>query len=176
VRITARNPTSRRIYVPAFWFTVKGVSLARADMTATDQAASLARIEGDELVSTYAPSTPSEVVAQRRIVFDKSAWWEPQDKTNDECIFAIPKERFDFLEMRVSYLSTRFGNDIGAVRWDTTRSGEWKANLVLSPSVGKTVENWSTDTASGFNWYTVTLSLLPQKSTAAAPTHNIQDR
>lgn len=161
-RVMAKNPTDRRIYVPAFWFIVRGYNLSDHPAgTTTDYQATLARLEGTELVCKYAPMAAAEVVAQKRIVYAGDAWWEPEDKTNNEEIFAVPEGKYDFLEMKVYYLHTRDNSVLDAPVWSAAADGAWGAQFKLKESSGDPAEvvNWEIATGSGYNWHITTLPL-----------------
>jgi len=163
-QITARNPTKKRVYIPALWYTVTAYRLSKTLAAVNrDHTSILESLGGDEFVSTYAPVDMAEVVAQQRIVYTNTAWWDPDDKTNDEFVFAVPKNKFDFVMLRVSYLHTRFQSDIEDPIWTASESGVWGAQFVLKPHVKMDVEQWQASTSSGYNWYTTALPLKMAK-------------
>ena len=166
--IAAHNPTKRRIYIPAYWFTVTGYRLADgAAAVNSDHGAMLEELDrsgnGGALVSTYAPPDGGEIVAQQRITYQNSAWWEPEDKTNDESIFAVPKGKFDFLVLNVIYLHTRNDADIDDPVWHSSEAGLWSAQFRLKPHMDMNVEEWQRTTGSGYSWYTTALPLAAAK-------------
>lgn len=159
--ITAKNPTDRRIYVPALWYTVRGYQLSDAEGPVFDDHKEiLGRISGNELISTYSPIEAAEIVAQQRITYDGNSWWEPEDKTRDEAIFAVPRGNFDFLELRVYYLHTRDDSKMGAPIWSAGSDGGWDAQFSFQKEMGeKEFIEWSKSTASGYSWSIATLAL-----------------
>ncbi len=164
-RITARNPTDRRIYVPAYWFTVKGYRLSDSTTTTNILYKSIfEKPRGTEFVSSYSPIISTEIIAQQRIIYEGNAWWEPEDKTNDEVIFAVPKGKFDFLELRIHYLHTRDESALDIPTWITLEDGSWNAQFKLKQSSGEVSEliKWQISTGSGYNWYITTLPLWEQ--------------
>jgi hypothetical protein len=165
-RITARNPTDRRIYVPAYWFTVRGYRfLDSAKPMNTNHKSILEKLRGSELVRTYAPVESGEVVAQQRIIYEADAWWEPEDKTNDEAIFVVPKEKFDFLELHIQYLHTRDDSVLDVPVWFAAEDGAWQAQFQLKKGGSEASEliKWQKSTGSGYSWYITTLSLWDPK-------------
>lgn len=167
-RITATNPTKKRIYIPAFWFTVTGFRLATSAASVNqDHGAILGELDrngnGGAFISTYAPIESGEVLAQQRITYQNTAWWEPDDKTNDEAIFAVPEDEFDFLILNVHYLQTRHDQDIDDPAWTTNAEGSWNAQFKLKSHVNMSVDEWQAKTASGYNWYTTALALANTK-------------
>lgn len=161
-RITARNPTDRRIYVPAYWFTVRGYRLSDSTLPInTNHKSILEKLRGDELVSTYAPIESGEIVAQKRITYGGTSWWEPEDKTNDEAIFAVPEGKFDFLELRIYYLHTRDNSVLDSPVWYASWDGAWNAKFKLKEGGIEESEfiKWSISTGSGYNWHITTLPL-----------------
>ena len=159
-RITAVNPTNRRIYVPAFWFNVRAVRLfSAAHQVEADQKSGT--LDPDRLVTAYAQIASRELIAYQRIVTAGNAWWDPKDKTHDEAVFAVPEGKFDYLEMRVTYLHTRFGDVLLEPDWIQDAEGEWTAMFRLKPGLfGKRDPyKWQEKTGSGQNWSVATLPL-----------------
>ena len=165
-RITARNPTDRRIYVPAYWFTVRGYQLSdSAEPTNMNHKSILEKLRGSELVRTYAPIESGEVIAQQRITYKGDAWWEPEDKTNDEAIFVVPNEKFDFLELSIHYLHTKDDSVLDNPVWFAEEDGAWSAQFKLKKGGSKDSElrKWKKSTGSGYSWHITTLSLWGPK-------------
>ena len=163
-RITAVNPTNRRIYVPAFWFNVRAVKLSStAHGVASDE--KLRNLEPDRLVTRYGQIASWQLVAHQRIVPAGPAWWDPRDKTHNEAIFAVPKGEFDYLEMRVFYLHTRFGDVLLEPDWIRDAEGEWKAEFKLKPGLlgERDPFEWQEKAGSGGNWAVTTLPLWSQQ-------------
>jgi len=160
-RITAQNKTDREIYIPAYWFTVRGYQLYNSSEPVNlNHKDILGKIEGDELISTYAPIKYSEVIAQKRIVYS-NAWWDPGDKTHNEVIFAIPDGKFDFLELSVYYLFTRDDSVLEAPIWGASEDGSWSAQFTLKKGGNEKskLNKWMISTRAGLNWYVTTLPL-----------------
>ncbi|MBI3899495.1 MAG: hypothetical protein HY308_14555 [Gammaproteobacteria bacterium] len=170
VVVAATNPTDRRIYVPAFWFTVRGSRLEGADAFSTSEFTERVRT-GEQLVTRYLPNPKSEIVAERRIISDGLAWWEPNDKTNDEAIFTIPQGKFDYLELQVFYLHTRDISVLTTPAWFVGDDGALSAHLQFKTRDDAKPElfdvtnsrhlKWADEAAAGINWYVSTLSLWP---------------
>ena len=159
LQTSAHNPTDRRIYVPAYWYTVVGFSLSDSTQVVNHQAEALQRIRADEFVNTYGAIAKAEVLAQRRIIYTNEAWWEPQDRTHDEDIVAVPKGAFDYVVVYVNYLHTRFPDAIAPPEWETFADGSWNAKLKLQPHVKLSTEQWQRETGSGYGWYNAALVL-----------------
>lgn len=164
--ITARNPTDRRIYVPAFWFTVRGYWLFDStEPVLTNHKSILEMGPGDELISTYAPIESSEIVAQKRICYTGDTWCEPDEKINDEVIFALPEGKFDFLEMQVFYMQTRDNSALDDPIWDAREDGSWYAqfNLKEGGSDSSKIIEWQISTSAGYCYYITTLPFYDSK-------------
>ncbi len=158
VHTIAYNPTDRRVYVPAYWFTVRGHRLSNSTgQVNTNHNLILTNLRGSELISTYSPIESSEVVAQQRIIYANDAWWEPEDKTNDEAIFAIPEGEFDFLELRVNWIQTRDSSVLSDTIWYALEDGGWEAEFKFKEAGLNYDEQIATGI--GYNWNITTLSL-----------------
>jgi hypothetical protein len=129
VRIVVRasNPSDRRIYVPAFWYTLYGMSLSDR---ACAESIPWHRLQGSSdrmVIASYNTLRNTEVVAQRRM-FGELAWWEPRDVTNFEDIVALPADRFDYAKLYVTYQHGRSMAGLDEARpvvWTIAQDGEW---------------------------------------------------
>ena len=168
-RITATNPSNRRTYVPALWLNVRAIRLSRTikvvetDELLTDNDT---KFWSDDTVTAFAEIDSWKLVAHRRILFQSDAFYDPKDKTHNEAIFAVPKGEFDYLRMTVTYLFTRYGDDLMHPEWQTNADGEWYAEFRLKPGLfGERIpEVWRKDTESAENWAETTLPLWNQQN------------
>jgi len=160
--VETSNPTDRRIYVPAFWHVVRGYGLSTDDLSyKADHKELIASNPDFTTLVTYTPFNSSEVVAQQRICFEGSEWWEPDDKTHDEIIFTIPTRLYDYLDMQVTYFHTRDISKLDTPQWTTLEDGSWNVELQLKHKTAddEAIEEWQRISASGYNWYVTTLPL-----------------
>jgi len=160
VNIEAKNPTDKRIYVPAYWFVVRGYKLSHALPGSTPDKQTLYKPQYNEMINTYSAVSTTEIVAQKRIASEADTWWEPQDITHDESIFSIPEHQFDYLELSVFYLHTKDNAELENPNWEVYEDGSWWASFTFKESSGITDKvEWQRKTGSGYNWYITTLML-----------------
>ena len=158
--IEAKNPTDKRIYVPAYWFVVRGYVLSKSAPANIIDKQKLYQPQYDELINTYSFVTTNEIVAQKRITYEADSWWEPQDITHNESVFTIPAGKFDFLELSVYYIHTKDNSELENPNWEIYNDGLWWAFFNFKNSSGITDEvEWQRETGSGYNWYVTTLQL-----------------
>lgn len=161
--INADNPSNRRIYVPAEWFTVKG---RRLSTSKERQPADLQDLMPDspaepKVLRNYAPVVSSEIVAQQRMLdgIDNN-WWDPKDWSNDEVSFAVPKGEFDFLDLVVVYLYTKNVDALVDPVWTTAHDGSQWANFKFKEQMtAEDQAEWLRRNDAGFSWSSATLSL-----------------
>lgn len=172
LRIEAVNPSDRRIYVPALWYSIRGKRLERQDTA--DFAASVEAVPQFETAARYTRIARSEVVASGRILVDNGSYYDPHDKTTNEAVFAVPTEMFEFLELRVDYLFARDTMGFGPPLWVPQETGEWDVALRIQSegpkdslelfdmrkSVHREVERRN---GAGHNWSVTTLALWGQR-------------
>lgn len=147
-RIVSTNPTDRRIYVPALWYTVWGQKLGAEDPMKFKEAVD--STPPGKLTARYSKVSLEEVVASRRIYIDKTSFYDPHDKTTEEDIFAVPSGLYDYLVLKVDYQFARDTVAIGQVRWELERGGWW------SPSFPQA------EIELPYNWSAASLSLWPR--------------
>lgn len=161
IQLTTTNPTDRRIYIPAYWFEVKGIILNKsAEKTVqTDKQAST-----EEMQTLYSAIEKQDMVAQKMIVSEGLTWWEPKDLTHDEFMFTIPENTYDYLQLHVKYLSTRETDGMNTPRWQQLPDSSWNAQFVVD-GIHSDLEllEWQRKTSSGYNWHTKVLPLWPKK-------------
>lgn len=162
VKVEAKNPTDRRIYVPAFWYVVHGVHLYKTNPSYKADHRKLIESNADyTMLTTYSPVVEAEVVAQQRICYEGTAWWEPEDMTHNEALFVIPSGEYDYLEMRVTYFQSRDVSDLEIPEWIALEDGSWDVRIHLKGKAdnAEAMEEWQMNSASGYNWFITTLPL-----------------
>lgn len=159
--IHAENPSNRRIYVPAMWYTIKGRRISTSKEAVNGKPAGPDSPAEPELIRNYAPVISSEIVAEQRMLdgIDNN-WWDPSDSTDDELSFAVPKGEFDFLDIVVVYLYTKNVDALVNPEWTHTNDGSQWAHFKFDNS--KTAPQqaaWSHRNDAGFSWSSASLSL-----------------
>lgn len=161
--INTDNPSNRRIYVPALWFTVKGrrLSTVRDRQPVNSQDMMPDSPAEPKIVRNYAPVVSSEIVAQQRLLDGiENNWWDPKDWTNDEISFAVPKDEFDFLDMVVVYLYSKNVDALADPEWTTTHDGsQWAHFKFKELKTGEEQAQWLRKNDAGFSWSSASLSL-----------------
>jgi hypothetical protein len=164
--IDTLNPSSRRIYVPALWYTVKGSRVTMTKERVGNDHVLPENLPTHAPIRLYAPVSSSEVVVEEKILSSRYPFWDPKDKTRDEISFAVPKGEFDFLDMKVMYLFSRYINDLPEPAWYRTGDGKLQAYFKFEKE--KTTEEfnkWYYDNGAGENWSTASLSLWDKSKT-----------
>jgi hypothetical protein len=160
--IHADNPTNRRIYVPAMWYTVKGRRLSDSTGRVNEPEAVEDSPVEPAVIRHYAPVVESEILAEQRMLdgIDNN-WWDPKDSTDDEISFAIPKGSFDFLDMTVAYLFAKNTDGLAGAEWSRTQDGGLWADFKFlnPPRTESELARWKHKSDPGYNWSSATLSL-----------------
>ena len=159
--IHSDNPTNRRIYVPAMWYTVKGRKLSSSPQRVDKQQPEPESPAEPPVIRYYSPVTSTEIVAEQRMLdgLDNN-WWDPKDSTDDEIAFAVPKGKFDFLDMTVTYLFVKNTDTLAGAEWTTTTDGGMWADFKFEKSMTeKEWAEWRDKSDGGYNWSSATLSL-----------------
>jgi hypothetical protein len=164
--IDTMNPSSRRIYVPALWYIVKGSRITMTKERMGNDQTLPENLPTHAAIRLYAPVSSSEVVVEEKILSSRYPFWDPNDKTRDEVSFAVPKGEFDFLDIKVMYLFAKDNRDLPDPAWFRTGDGKLQAYLKFEKE--KTTEEWNQwhyDNGAGENWSTASLSLWDKSKT-----------
>lgn len=170
LRLLARNPTDRRVYIPALWYTVYGEQLAPSDTGGFATAAGSAPLQS--ITARDMNLGLLEVAATGRILTELGSWYDPLDKTADEYLFAIPTNKYDFLEVRAWYIQVKDTVGLATTRWSQLPDGQWTAELMLrglkadslelyAPRTNSRHAVWERTTGASQNWAIATLPLWP---------------
>lgn len=158
------NPASRLTYVPALWYVLTG----HKHISIEKEKSALPKIATDIAVKNYIQYSYKtneivDVLAQQRIVYEKSSWWGPKATTHDDMIIPIPAfKNYDYLTLNVQYFHTRNQEDIDSIKWYNNEY--WDMDFKLKESqfkegTQKEKEDWQWKTFSGFNWFNTSLVL-----------------
>jgi len=169
LRLLARNPTDRRVYIPALWYVVYGEKLTPTDTARFATTASQAPLQS--ITARGTDLSLVEVAATGRILSGGS-WYDPLDKTADEYLFAIPASKYDFLEVRAWYIQVKDTVGLSTTRWTQLPDGQWTAELqlrgsspdsleVFAPKTNSRHAQWERRSGASENWAIATLPLWP---------------
>lgn len=153
IRIVSTNPSDRRTYIPALWYTVWGQKLANADSRKFWGTVNSA-LPG-KLTARHSRDILGEVVASRRIYVDNTSLYDPHEKTTEEDVFAVPTRLYDYLIMKVEYRFARDTVGMGQVSWQLDPDGSWVPSFPDAK-----IDLLRTELA--YNWSVATLSMWPR--------------
>ena len=100
--LVVANRGDAKVWVPALWWNVYGVSLGGEDRTLS-QFVNYARPllqQRDGIVSRFSNVRSIEIVAAGYYP-DHELWYQPKDETVHEQLFLVPEDRFDVVQIYV---------------------------------------------------------------------------
>jgi hypothetical protein len=159
--INTLNPSGRRIYIPALWYTVEGSRVSPSRERVSDLGKLPAELPGDNAaIRNYAPVVSAQIVLEKKLLSSRYPFWNPQDKTTEEISFAVPKGEFDFLDMKVTYLFARNNQELLDPGWTRGTEGELWAYLKFEQEKTEEQRNqWLYENGAGVNWSKASLPL-----------------
>ncbi|HKP75240.1 MAG TPA: hypothetical protein VJT67_06820 [Longimicrobiaceae bacterium] len=177
------NHSDSKVYVPAMWYTVRGLKLEQVEQN--DSAYLNAnRKAAQELFATarFSQFTAADLVGTGKVSTEVETWFEPGAEQRVEQLLYIPADRYDAAQLQVQYLITKDIGDVKEVRWRTTDQGDLDPRLVFAAGSkyfgnGAPAEmsdrdtrylGWLRATRAGVNYVTATIPLWGDRPAAPA--------
>ena len=186
-RLQVANRGDAKVWVPALWWNVYGVSFSGEDRTA-EQFANDVRplLEDLEGLSRFSNIRLVEVAAAGR-VSDYEMWYQPKDETVHEQLFLVPEAQFDTLQIFADVYITKSISEFAQTRWAIDDKGQLTPTLLLKqpgwdkdpgrvapfePETNRTHRKLSDRSDVGHNFTTASLRLKPKASTEKSTEQN----
>lgn len=130
--LIVKNPGDAKVWVPALWWNVYGVSFSGEERTASEFADDVRPLlqRGDESVSRFSSIRLGEIVAVGRIP-DHEYWYQPKDETVHQQLFLVPEQRFDVVQIYVTAYIFKSIDRFAPTRWELNEQGELLPVLLL---------------------------------------------
>ena len=183
------NRSDSKVYVPAMWYTVRGLRLQQVEQ---DDSAYLGanRKAAQQLYATarFSQFTAADLIAAGKVSTEVETWFDPGSEQRVEQLLYIPADRYDAAQLQVQYLITKDIRDVKEVRWRTNDQGDLDPRLVFAtgsryhgngaPAAMSGTDTrylgWLRATKAGVNYVTATIPLwgegpAPAPKAAAAP-------
>jgi hypothetical protein len=161
--IVSKNPSNKRLYVPAFWYTIEGSKIT--DTTNYKYQSQKDLLKSGSLakpISTYDYNTVNEVAVQGIINGKYNYWWEPNEESTEDIVFTIPNKKYDYITINIFYLHTKYINDITDCLWGSNDIGQWTASFCLKSNIKMSVNDWQKETGSGLSKVSSSFILINQ--------------
>ena len=129
--LVVANRGDAKVWVPALWWNVYGVSLG-GDGRTISQFVNYARplLQYDKGVSRFSNIRSVEIVAAG-YERDYELWYQPKDETVHEQLFLVPEERFDAVQIYVDAYIIKNIETLAPTRWEINDQGELTPTLLL---------------------------------------------
>lgn len=169
LRIHAINRTERKVYVPALWYSVRGIQLAPQQQSLDEYRSRIGSLPQAEVHARHSAVTGADVVAVGTILNEITCYYEPTDETTNEVLFEVPADHYDALEARARFFVTKETEGLSLAEWAVGPDGEMEPKILLSgrdydPSYNLEHYAWALRVGAGFNWASSTRSLWPNGS------------
>jgi hypothetical protein len=139
-RLAVANRGDAKVWVPALWWNVYGVSFDGADRTRSEfvsHGRPLLQKVSDS-ASRFSNIRSAEIVAARYQP-EFETWYQPKDETVHEQLFLVPEDRFDALQIYVSAIITKSIDMLAPTSWEMKDNGE------LTPALWLKEKGWDKD-------------------------------
>jgi hypothetical protein len=182
------NRSDSKVYVPAMWYTVRGLKLESVEQ---EDSAYLRlnreNAQGPYPTARFSQFTAADLVGMGKVSTEVETWFEPGAEQRVEQILYIPADRYDAAQLLVQYLISKDIHEVKEVRWRTTEQGDLDPRLVFTPDskyfgggapaamsdTSARYVAWLRKTRAGVNYVTATIPLWPG-GTAPAPAPKAQ--
>ena len=178
------NRSDSKVYVPAVWYSVRGLKL---EPIATEDTAYLRqnRLNAQQPYPTarFSQFTAADVIGIGKVNTEVEYWFEPGAEQRVEQLLYIPADRYDAAQLMVQYLVVKDVHEVKEVRWRVTDDGDLEPRLVFTPGsrydargaatalsdTSARYVRWLKANQGGVNYVTATISLWRNAPAAAAP-------
>ncbi|MFL5542582.1 MAG: hypothetical protein ACJ8J0_26585 [Longimicrobiaceae bacterium] len=178
------NRSDSKVYVPAMWYSVRGLKLASVEQEDT----TYLRLNRENAqkpfpTSRFSQFTAADLVGAGKVSTEVETWFEPGAEQRVEQLLYIPADRYDAAQLSVQYLISKDIHDVKEIRWRTTDQGDLDPQLVFTadsrwygggaPAAMLETDarylGWLRRTRAGVNYVTATIPLWGSGPAPAAP-------
>lgn len=180
--LVVANRGDAKVWVPALWWNVYGVSFGGEDRTSSEFANEVRPLlqRGDEGVSRFSNIRLAEIVAAGRVP-DHELWYQPKDESVHEQLFLVPEGRFDAVQVYVNAYIIKSIDEFAPTRWAINEEGVLEPTLLLKqtgwdkdssrvlpfePETSRTHRKAADREDAGLNFTTASLRIKPKASKA----------
>ena len=178
------NRSDSKVYVPAMWYSVRGLKLESVEQEDTAYLR-LNRENAQKPFPTarFSQFTAADLVGAGKVSTEVETWFEPGAEQRVEQLLYIPADRYDAAQLSVQYLISKDIHEVKEIRWRTTEQGDLDPRLVFTadsrwygggaPAAMLETDarylGWLRQTRAGVNYVTATIPLWGNGPAPAAP-------
>ncbi|MFL5382570.1 MAG: hypothetical protein ACJ8GN_08680 [Longimicrobiaceae bacterium] len=127
------NRSDSKVYVPAMWYSVRGLKLESVEQEDT----TYLRLNRENAQKPYPTSrfsqfTAADLVGSGKVSTEVETWFEPGAEQRVEQLLYIPADRYDAAQLQVQYLISKDIHEVKEIRWRTTDEGDLDPRLVFT--------------------------------------------
>jgi hypothetical protein len=187
--LQVENRSSYRVYVPAFFYSVRGVCLTPRAISVDSYETAVRDWATGDAESRFNQPPLSELVLAGRPSPRKDTHFDPSSQRRYEVLFLVPLRRYDALRMEVNYMVTKDVSEVEGTRWVMTDSHDFRDQVYLirpqprpagqsflqaPPTRTEAYDrfrhaDWLRRARAGWGWSHATLSLWPQPGRDGPP-------
>lgn len=184
--LRVENRSAYRVYVPAFWYTVRGFCYRPRTISPDSYEASLAAWHEGGVQSRFNEAPHGDLLVAGRPSPRKDSYYDPGSERRYEELFLVPAEGYGALRMEVQYMLAKDVAEIDTTRW-TVANHEAREQVfihtgrVAAPSAAnafappgaepydrKLHRAWRERAGAAWGWSHASLSLWPMTGAASA--------
>lgn len=180
------NRSDYRVYVPAFWYTVRGYCYQPRAMSRDSYETELAAWREGGVHSRYNAPARGDLLVAGRPSPRKDSYYDPGSERRYEELFLVPAEGYGALRMEVQYMVAKDVSEIDTTRWSvaghaareqvfirTGRAGPPSAANAFAPAGAEPYDRvehraWRERAGAAWGWSHASLSLWPLQGGASA--------
>jgi hypothetical protein len=115
--LNVENRGSYRVYVPSFWYTVRGFCYRPRAMSPDSYEVALREWRGGGVQSRYNEPASGEMLVAGRPSPRKDSYFDPGAQRHYEELFLVPTNQYAALRMEVQYMVAKDVSEVDSTHW-----------------------------------------------------------
>lgn len=183
------NRSHYRVYVPAFWYTVRGQCFHARALPADSYEAAVGAWNEGGIHSRFNQEETGELLVVGRPSPRKDTYFEPGSERRYEELFLVPRDRYAALRMQVNYMVAKDISEVDTTRWRMEKNRDVReevfiarrtmgfdslkqgfGRMTVSEPYNRLVHtSWRERAGAAWGWSHASLALSPASGGAEAP-------
>jgi hypothetical protein len=126
------NRSHYRVYVPAFWYTVRGQCFHPRALPADSYEAAVGTWNEGGIHSRFNREETGELLVVGRPSPRKDTYFEPGSERRYEELFLVPRERYAALRMQVNYMVAKDISEVDTTRWRMEKNRDVREEVFIA--------------------------------------------
>ena len=130
--LSIENTSTYRVYVPAFWYAVRGQCFAPRALPADSYEVEVGKWGEGGIHSRFNDEEAGELLVVGRPSPRKDTYFEPGSRRRYEELFLVPRDRFAALRMQVNYMVAKDISEVDTTRWRLEKNRDVREEVFIA--------------------------------------------